>query len=174
MSKLNISDKRLNKLNLSTQSILEIFYDCRVTDSTKTIKEATFYDESSSRKAPVVRLDLKKISDQSNIIAYLTGQLQAIHTKQAILTPGNGIINYNGQKWTEDNRALFALYYLATSCGVLNQFVDGEKYAYSDLTRVPPWLKPTFPPTDPRFKLKDAENALKDLGISIDGQSHVD
>ena len=86
----------------------------------------------------------------------------------------NGIINYNGQKWTEDNRALFALYYLATSCGVLNQFVDGEKYAYSDLTRVPPWLKPTFPPTDPRFKLKDAENALKDLGISIDGQSHVD
>ena len=166
MCALNMSDNRLNKLHLSTQSVLEIFYNCRVTDATKTIKYATFYDESSSRKAPIVQLDLKKVSDYSDIIAYLTGQLQAIHAKQPILTPGNGIINYNGQKWTEDTRALFALYYLATSCGILNQFVDGETYAYTDLTRVPPWLKPTFPPSDPRFNPNDAKRALLQLGIT--------
>ena len=79
------------------------------------------------------------------------------------------------KKWTDDNRALFALYYLGTASGNLPHFIDGEKYAYSNLTKVTPWLTPTFPPDDPRFNINDAKRALKEIGIKLpEDQTHVD
>lgn len=175
MSKLDMSDKRLDKLKLTPKTVIDLLYACRKTESTNSVVNATFYDESSSRKAPIAQLDFKKITDNNHQILYLLGQLQAIHDKRPQLTPGAGFIDYTGKKWTDNNKALYALYYLGTSAGYLPYFVDGEKYAYSDLTQIPPWLKPTYPPGDPRFNIKDATHALEEIGIKLpDDQTHVD
>lgn len=175
MSKLDMSDKRLDKLKLTQKTVIELFYNCRKTDKTTSVTNATYYDETSTRKAPIAQLDSHKVLKSQSQIIYLLGQLQAIHDKRPLLTPGAGFIDYTGKKWTNDNKALSALYYLATSTGFLQRFVDGEKYAYSDLTIIEPFVKPTYPPGDPRFNIKDAKRALNEIGIKLpDDQTHVD
>ena len=167
MGKLDLSDKRLEKLKLSPKTVLELLYTCRKTETTTSIKNANFYDESSRRKAPILQLDSLSLIDNCRQIRYLLGQLWAVHNHRPTLTPAEGFFDYTGNKWTDDNRTLFALYYIATASSDLPHFIDGEKYAYSNLTKVSPWLKPTYPPDDPRFNIKDAKHALEELGITV-------
>jgi hypothetical protein len=57
--------------------------------------------------------------------------------KKNFLTPAAGIFNYKGQPWADDNRALFAFYYLATACLYFPRFEDGEnvqKHRHYSLT----------------------------------------
>lgn len=174
MSKLDMSDKRLQKLELNKKNVLELFYNCRKTDKTGAVVNANFYDKSSSRKAPIAQFDFAIVNSHSALIRYLIGQLQAIHQNKTKFTTGAGIINYKDEKWTDDNMALFSLYYLATATGVIQKFIDGEKYAYTDLKALPFPVKPTYPPSDPRFNIKDAKYALQELGIDIEEPTHVD
>lgn len=175
MSKLDMSDKRLDKLKLTPKTVIELLYTCRKTASTKSVTNANFYDETSSRKAPIMQLDSLNITANRHQIIYLLGQLNAIHNNKPTMTPAEGFFDYTGQKWTDDQRVLFAFYYLGTASGNLPHFIDGEKYAYSNLTKVEPWLKPTFPPDDPRFNIDDAKRALKEIGIKLpEDQTHVD
>ena len=167
MGKLDMSDKRLEKLKLTPKSVIELFYSCRRTDKTKSVQNSTYYDETSVRKAPIAQFDSYRISAVQFQINYLLGQLQAIHDRRPFLTPGAGFIDYTGKKWTEDTKVLCALYYLATSSGFLQRFVDGEKYAYSDLRIIEPFVMPTYPPDDPRFNVKDAKHALEEIGITV-------
>lgn len=73
--------------------------------------------------------DEERLIQNIKIIQYLLGQLYGVHKQKDPLTPGEDIINYKGQKWTDDNRALFALYYLGCAASSFPQFVDGELYA---------------------------------------------
>lgn len=167
----------LSKLELNQKNVMELLFKCKPTANTKNIAKANFYTAQSSKQAPVLPLDKDVIFAHSHLISYWLGQIQAIHQKRPSMTPGAGIINYQSQPWTSDNRALFALYYLGTSAHVMPLFYDGENGSiteklnlfYNNLT-----LQPTFSPNDPNFKIKDAKLALENLGISIDGQSHVD
>lgn len=175
MSKLDMSDKRLDKLKLTPKTVIELLYTCRKTAATKSVTNANFYDESSSRKSPIMPLDSLKLIDNRYQIIYLLGQLNSIHNHKPTMTPAEGFFDFTGKKWTEDQRALFALYYLGTASSNLPHFIDGEKYAYSNLTKVTPWLKPTYPPGDPRFNIKAATHALEEIGIKLpDEQTHVD
>lgn len=175
MSKLDMSDKRLDKLKLTPKTVIELLYACRKTAATTTITNANFYDETSSRKAPIMQLDSSKLSANTEQIIYLLGQLNAIHSHKPTMTPAEGFFDFTGKKWTEDQRALFALYYLGTASANLPHFIDGEKYAYSNLTKATLWLKPTYPPGDPRFNIKDAEDVLTEIGIKLpEDQTHVD
>ena len=159
----------LKRLELNKQNVMKILFDCKATDNNPKTFISSFYDKTSSRKAPPIKFDASKLFAHTNLITYLFGQLKRIHERKEHISPGEGILNYKNQKWTDDYRALFALYYLATADTIFPKFIDGEKDATTpDLTMFYNGsLKPTYSPDDPNFKLEDARKALKDLGVKL-------
>ena len=159
----------LKRLELNKENVMKIMFEMRATPESKRKTESTFYSKSSIRKAPPVLFDSEKIFDYYSTISYLLGQIKGVHEGKVHLTPAEGIFNYKGEKWTDDNRALFALYYLGSVTSTFPRFIDGEKSAMT-----PPMksfyegnLIPTFAPSDSRFNLKDARNALKEFGVKL-------
>ena len=167
MGKPDMSDPRFQLLKLSEQTVKELFVSFLRNEKTESYSNTSFYDKSSSRKAPIVQFDAVIIIKNANLIRYLLGQLKAVHEDKGYITPGSGSNYYTGERWTTDNNVLSAFYYLCTASGALHRFVDGEKYAYSDFRDLITPLKPTYAPDDPRFNIKDAEKALKCLGIEL-------
>lgn len=166
----------LKKLELNPQNVLELLLKCKATPQSTSVNNVSFYSSESTRKAPTFPIDQDIVFSYRKLITYWFGQLLAIHNHKEYMTPGEGIINYKGEKWSSDNRALFALYYLGTSSTAFPYFVDGPTTAQT--RSLNPFyrlgLKPTYPPNDSRFNIKDAKKALKDLGVDIDEQTHVD
>ena len=113
--------------------------------------------------------DEERLINNLWVIQYLLGQLQGVHKRKDPLTPGEGIINYKGEKWTDDNRALFALYYLGCASSSFPRFIDGKNNAETDSISAfySVMLKPTFAPSDPNFKLESARKALNNLGVKL-------
>ena len=159
----------LKRLELNKENVMKVLFDCKATENSTNTITSTFYSKTSTRKAPPVKLDTTKLFSYSNLISYLFGQLKSIHKRQETMSPAEGIFNYKGEKWTDDNRALFALYYLGTADVIFPKFIDGEKSAITpDLsTRYDGLLTPTFAPYDPNFKLEDAASALRELGVKL-------
>ena len=159
----------LKRLELNKQNVMKVLFDCKATAESKKTQAVSFYDSSSSRKAPPVLFDLQKVYSYYFLIAYLLGQVKGLHEKRNTISPAEGIFNYKGEKWTDDNRALFALYYLGCAATTFPKFIDGEKNAIT-----PPledyysaYLTPTYSPSDPNFKLESARKALKNLGVKL-------
>ena len=160
----------LKRLELNKQNVMKVLFDCKVTEnSKKTTYPISFYSKKSSRKAPKISFDEEKVINNIGIVQYLLGQLQGVHKRKDPLTPGEGIINYKGEKWTDDIRALYALYYLGCASASFPAFIDGKNYAETDSISAyyNIMLKPTFSPSDPNFKLEDARKALKNLGVKL-------
>ena len=168
----------LKRLELNKENVMKVLFDCKVTEnSKKTTHPISFYSDESSRKAPKMSFDAEKLINHLEIIQYLLGQLQGVHKRKDPLTPGEGIINYKGEKWTDDNRALFALYYLGCASASFPNFVDGKNSAETDNISAfySVMLKPTYAPSDPNFKLEDARKALEDLGVKLpEDITHLD
>lgn len=175
-----MDEKILSKLKLNKQNVASLLLSCKATSQTppNKVRVESFYSrENSTRKAPLINLDGIKVHDSIDRIKYLLGQLKIVHDRTDPFTPAQGIFDYTGNKWTDDNNALFALYYLATSSSVLPYFVDGKKYAEArNMTlRYNHGLIPTYPPDDPRFNINDAKRALKELGVELpEGQDYDD
>ena len=161
----------LKKLELNKQNVVELLFKCKATDNSQKVVVANFYSEKSTRKSPPIKLDSRVLFSYNTVILYWIGQLQAIHQHKDKLTPAAGLINYKGQPWADDNRVLFAFYYLATACLYFPRFEDGEKCAETPSLQpyYKTYLKPTFAPDDPNFKLEDAKFALEDLGVKLPG-----
>ena len=170
--------RELQTLELNKQNVMKILFDCKVTENSKKITHPiSFYSDKSSRKAPKMSFDEEKLINNLEIIQYLLGQLQGVHKRKDPLTPGEGIINYKGEKWTDDNRALFALYYLGCASASFPDFVDGKNSAETDNISAfyKLMLKPTYAPSDPNFKLEDARKALACLGVKLpEDITHLD
>ena len=166
----------LSKLELNQKNVMELLFKAKATPKTKNPTISNFYTDNSSRKAPSIQLDEDIVLSHCNLIRYWLGQVKAIHSQQTTMTPASGIITYQDKPWTNDNRALFALYYLSVSSTEFPRFEDGPTSAIA--TELDSYyalgLRPTFSPNDPRFNIQDAKKALKDLGVSIDEQTHVD
>lgn len=166
----------LKRLELNKKNVIELLFKCKPTPNSTKIVTANFYSVQSTRKSPPVQLDRNVISKYTNLLRYWMGQVQAIHQQKDKLTPAAGIINYKGEKWTDDNKALFALYYLVTTSIVFPTFEDGPSGA--ETPSLKPYyhvLKPTFAPSDPNFKLEDARKALEDLGVKLpEDITHLD
>ena len=159
----------LKWLELNERNIMSIFKQCLATQNTQSPYSVSFYSDKSKRKAPSVQFDPKELISRTALFRYWLGQLKAIHQYQSKIIPSDGLFNFRGDRWTNDNRVLFALYYLSTGSAALPQFIDGEKFAeINDLgmSRAA-GLKPTYPPSDPNFKLEDARKALKCLGVTL-------
>ena len=117
----------LKRLELNKENVMKVLFDCKVNESSKRRTYGiSFYSEKSSRKAPKIEFDEDKLINNIGIIQYFLGQLYGVHKRKDPLTPAEGIINYKGKKWTDDNRALFALYYLGCASASFPQFIDGE------------------------------------------------
>lgn len=167
-----MDEKILSKLKLNKKNIATLVLACRAMPDTaeEDILVDHFYSrKKSTRQAPVIKFDNSKLCDNIPVIMYLVGQLKVVHDRREIFTPSQGIFDYTGNKWTDDNNALFALYYLATASLTIPYFVDGEKYAEArNMTNLyNRTLIPTYPPDDPRFNLEDARRALKNLGVEL-------
>ena len=160
----------LKRLELNKQNVMKVLFDCKINEnSRKTTYPISFYSDELSRKAPKMSFDEEKLINNIGIIQYLLGQLQGVHKRKDPLTPGEGIINYKGEKWTDDVRALYALYYLGCASASFPEFIDGKNYAETD--NISAYykinLRPTFAPSDPNFKLEDARFALEELGVKL-------
>ena len=167
----------LKRLELNKQNVMKVLFDCKATESSKKTFDVSFYSNKSSRKAPKISFDEEKLINNIGIVQYLLGQLQGVHKRKDPLTPGEGIINYKGEKWTDDNRALFALYYLGCASSSFPRFIDGKNNAETDNISAfyDVMLKPTFAPSDPNFKLENARKALKNLGVKLpEDITHLD
>lgn len=172
MNKSQIPNELLEKLTLSKENILKVLYNCRVTEGTKHPMTFSFYSPTSSRKAPEMVFDYDKLTEYGQYIAYLFNQIYPVHNRQKTFSPGEGILDFSGKKWTDDNKALFALYYLSTASGNIARFEDGAKSAF---TKLPLVSLPTYPANHPNFDVNQARFALSSLGYSLpDGQTHVD
>ena len=159
----------LKKLELNKQNVMEILFKCKASNTSSKTITANFYSDKSVRQSPSIQLDSQTLFSYNTLILYWLGQLQVIHQQKDKLTPAAGIINYKGEKWTDDNRALFALYYLATSTLYFPKFEDGPTCAETPSLKnyYKTHLFPTYSPDDPRFKLEDAKLALEDLGVKL-------
>ena len=166
----------LSKLELNQKNVMELLFKCKATPQSKEIVTSAIYSKDSSRKAPKLSFDNTILNTHYHLIRYWLGQLQAIHQEKKTMPLSNGLINYQNKPWTNNEKALLALYYLATAADELPPFIDGEKHA--EATDLDAYyalgLKKTYSPNDPKFNIRDAKKALADLGVSLDGQSHVD
>ena len=97
----------LKRLELNKQNVMKILFDCKATENSTNTITSTFYSKTSTRKAPPVKFDTTKLFSYSNLVSYLFGQLKSIYKRQETMSPAEGIFNYKGDKWTDDNRVLF-------------------------------------------------------------------
>ena len=159
----------LKWLELNERNIISILKQCQPTQHTLKTIEVSFYSKDSTRKAPFVKFDMAELYSYSELIRYWVGQIKAVHQCKSKIIPSDGLFNYKSQKWSDDYTPLYALYYLSTGSRVLPRFIDNEKYA--ETKDLPIYyaagLKPTYPPSDPNFKLEDARRALKCLGVTL-------
>lgn len=167
-----MDEKILSKLKLNKENVISVFLACKATPDTpkEDIFNNSFYSPTQSkRKAPPMSFDYNKLYDNIHLINYLFGQLKVVHERKDPFTPAQGIIDYTGKRWTDNDNALFALYYIATASLTIPYFVDGEKNAEARRVKIyyDNGLIPTYPPDDPRFNLEDARYALKDLGVEL-------
>ena len=167
----------LKKLELNKENVIELLFKCKANKNTKRVIIPNFYSITSTRKAPPIQLDEHIAIEHSRLIRYWVGQIKTIHEKKDTLTPAAGFFNYKGEKWTDDNRALIALYYLTAATRNLPRFKDGPTCA--ETSSLQPFygtnLFPTFAPSDPNFELEDARKALGDLGVKLpDDLSELD
>ena len=164
MNNVTIPKEFLQKLTLSKENVLELMYSCRVTPETKTPVRVPLYDESSPKEATPMRFDYFKLNNYTSLILYFFGQLSAVHAHQPYLSIGEGLNDFTGNKWTDDNRAVLALYYMAIGSGIIPPFSDINGSSKTVLASI---IYPTFPYDHPDFDMKRAKLPLKRLGIQF-------
>lgn len=155
-------ENALKMLELNPKNVVGVLLQCKATPETKKVYNANFYSEDSKQQAPEYPLDVDKLIQYRSLIQYWLGQLQFVQGKEKAVSPAMGLVNYLGKRWTEDNRALFALYYLATSLFLIPSFRDRE---LPDAALYYSSLPATYAPSDPNFKVTESvEKALFCLG----------
>lgn len=155
-------ENALKLLELNPRNVVGVIQQCKATPETKKVYNANFYSKDSRQQAPVYPLDVDRLLQYRSLIKYWLGQLQFVQQQEETVSPAMGLINYQGKRWTEDNRALFALYYLATSLLLIPSFRDRELPNARTYYKT---LPATYAPSDPSFKITEpVEEALFSVG----------
>lgn len=150
-----MNEKSFEKLELNTVNVLRLLKECKKTSSTTNAISCNFYDSSLKNKAPILDFDKDKLIQHEETIRYLLGQLHAVHTNKKTMSLPYGLMNYKGENWTNDNMALYALYYLGTASLELPFFQKTDKGAVSPISEYKT-LQPTFwPPKKEERELGD-------------------
>ena len=110
--------------------------------------KCNFYKGELRNKAPLLEFDRDQLEKHEESIRYLLGQLHAVHSGRKTMSLVYGLMNYRGENWTDNNMALYGLYYLGTASFELPLFQAVENGAASPICEFIT-LQPTFwPPKD--------------------------
>ena len=136
------------KLELNKLNVLRLMQKCKKTAASTEVRIMNFYDDELKDKAPLLDFDKDKLLENKDAIRYLLGQLYAVHAGKEFMSLPMGLMNYKGENWTDDNMALYALYYLGCASLTLPKFCKAMGGAVSPIADFKN-LKPTFwPPKD--------------------------
>ena len=101
-------------------------------------------------RSGLVRLDPKTVSDYSEYIDYMFGQIRAFHdTKSEFMGFKEGFINYLNDYWTEDYDTLLKLYALGIVNGTIYPFAVNKRGII--ITTKDALVIPTLDTDDPRY-----------------------
>ena len=154
-------ENALTMLELNPKNVVGVLLQCKATPETKKVINSKFYI-LTNQQTESYPLDKDKLRQYRPLIQYWLGQLQFVQQKAETVSPAMGLVNYQGKRWTEDTRALLALYFLAYGCSFLPSFVD-KKMSVFGIYYVE--LPATCSPYDSKFQItKSVESALFCLG----------
>jgi len=141
--------KREDAIELNEENVISIYQDCLATDETHPddLKTVSF---AASPNVPKVSMDGRKLSENSERIHYLYGQLYYTHfefEELIIFTPSIGCMSYTKKAWTSNQSVLFAFYYLGVGSRSIALFNPDShtRIVHHDITI------PTLSPNDPAF-----------------------
>lgn len=158
-----IDIEQFSILKLNKQNVLSTFRECLATADTPKdhIWSGHFFSQESKRTAPSISFNHMELAAKIPIFQYWAGQLKVIHQRRNSFTMAQGMLDYTGNKWTDDNNAVLAFYYLAVVSLTLPYFTDGENSA--EMTNMELYYKtlpPTYAPEDSRFDPKVGKEVL--------------
>ena len=148
--------RKEDMLDLNEQNVQRLFAYCLANDQTdpKNVVKANFFERPEIVNIPTMKFDKTRLFQLSNTISYLLGQLYSVHNGKSNMVATDGCKKYDGNDWTHNKAALFALYYLGTASASLPQFIylEALKNFASPISDFKDILKPTLSPNDPNFK----------------------
>lgn len=138
---------------LKQESVLEIYKACVIAkedvgkNPDDEIKTKVFTVKTCGKDSPEVTFSKKQISQYTDHIKYLLGQLKVVHDRVQSFTLPMGFVNYQNQPWTKDNTTLMALYYLGVANRCLPQFarIPDSNHVASNLQLIRPSVSPSDP-----------------------------
>ena len=140
--------EQFEKLELNTFNVLRLLQKCKKTDASTNVIKCNFYDTELRDKAPLLEFDRDQLETHKGSIRYLLGQLHAVHAGRKTMSLPYGLMNYRGENWTDNNMALYGLYYLGIASFTLPLFQASDKGPFSPISEFKA-LRPTFwPPKD--------------------------
>lgn len=146
-----MTDAEFKNSELTEENVLLLYQECLKTAATeKSIPIKIYQPELCGKDSPTVEFDVPKIIENIPKIHHLLGQLAAVHQRQIFMSAGEGFWNYKGQRWTENNSTLFALYYLGVASTMITPFIKAKQMALS-ITKIDA-VTPSYPKSDPNYK----------------------
>lgn len=134
------------ELELTKLNVYRLMQECKATENSKNKIRCSFYDEKAGKKMPVLEFDKKGIDNCRETINYMLGQLEAVHKNKQYLSVYYGLSNYHEENWTNEDLALYSLYYLGVASYTLPPFKRSEKGSFFSPIGEFRKLKPTFWP----------------------------
>ena len=138
--------EEFEKLELNKLNVLRLMQKCKKTPQTQNVIYARVYSEDSGKQSQVLEFDKEQIDSYRYSIRYLLGQLHAVHTQKETMALSYGLLDYKGNNWTDDQLALWALYYLGIGSAVFPQFEKAVNGGFCSPIGIYKSLKPTFWP----------------------------
>ena len=155
---------RENMIDLNEENIRSIFSDCIATEQTpvEDIISTNFISSDIQTPIPSIQLSRSRLSENGLTMAYLTGQLDNVHSRKLDFHVNDGFKKYDGSYWTQDKMAVFSLYYLSCVIGVLPFFKPSPSLkTFVSFLNENPLLKPTLSPDDPYFEEWAKDHTIK-------------
>ena len=140
---------------LNEANVQAIFNRCLAKDGSPVLTSLLFpsiLGNMDRNDYGAVDFDKDTILKSKLTIAYLFGQLNAVHAlqdKNTLLTIENFSLNYSGIVWSENEKALLELLYLG-KCAEID-FIHPFNARKNNTTRFGKKLVPTLSPKDPAF-----------------------
>ncbi len=136
--------------DLDETFIDEIYEDCLTDEKHISVPVEVLRPDMVKNRSGVVRLDPFKVSEYSEYIDYMFGQIRAFHDTHAeFMSFREGFINYLNNYWTEDMDTILKLYALGIVNGSIYPFAVNRRGII--ITAKDMLMIPTLDTFDPKF-----------------------
>lgn len=141
-------NNNFNPLDLSTESVKNIYLACRPTEKSTNVYSIIFQQKALgfSKDSTPLLLDVNSIEENISNIFFLFGQLKTVHLKSPFLPIKDILKKYDNTYWTKDKAAPMYLMHLGIAASVIL-----PPDAQTKTSLMGPDVLPTFSPNDPLF-----------------------